>query len=315
MIRRTALAVLLGFGALAATAMPSSALGTGGRYYPETGHTLAAEFVAYYDDRGGLEVLGYPITEAFVDPQSALLIQYTQAARLELVPDLYGAGAVVRLSSLGEALDFGEPQSPPSDDRGCRFFAQSGHNVCHAFLEFYETHGGPSVFGYPISEFTLEGERIVQYFQGFRLDWRPDAPGGGRVQVGPLGRLHFDRQGYDPALLRPQLPTDPIFYRTTDLQAQASVWLPVTRSDDTQELYVLVRDQTASPIAGASVVLIAHFPGLDQMVIMPLTDQDGLSRLTLEYVGVPPGSSVELEFVINSGDLRATTRDSFRVWW
>jgi len=315
MTRRTALAVVVAFGALTATAMPSLALGSGGRYYPESGHTLASEFVDYYDSRGGLEILGYPITDAFIDPQSAMLIQYTQAARLELVPDLYGAGAVARLSSLGEALDLGEPQSPASGDRGCRYFAESGHNVCHAFLAYFEAHGGPAVFGYPISEFTLQGDQIVQYFQGFRLDWRPDAPGGGRVQVGSLGRLHFDRQGYDPALLRPHLPSDPIFYRVVELNAQASVWRPVTLTDDTQELYVLARDQTANPIVGASVVLIAHFPGLDQTVIMPLTDADGLSRLTLAYDGVPPGSSVELEFVVNYGDLRATTRDSFRVWW
>ncbi len=315
MMRRTALAVVIGLGVLAATPMPSRALESGGRYYPETGHTLAAEFVDYYDLHGGLEILGYPITDAFIDPLSAMLIQYTQTARLELVPDLYRPGAVARLSSLGDALDEGEAQAASSSDPGCRYYSQSGHNVCHAFLAFYEDHGGPVVFGYPISEFTLEGDRIVQYFQGFRLDWRPDAPGGGRVQVGPLGRVHFDRQGYDPALLRPHLPTDPIFYRVVELRAHASVWRPVTMSDDTQDLYVLVRDQTANPIVGASVVLIAHFAGLDQTVIMPLTDEHGLSQLTLGYDGVPPGSSVELEFIVNYGDLRATTRDSFRVWW
>ncbi|OGO15432.1 MAG: hypothetical protein A2Y93_07870 [Chloroflexi bacterium RBG_13_68_17] len=315
MVKRVALPVLMVLVTLAATALPAHAQESGGRYYPETGHTLAAEFVDYYDSHGGLEILGYPITDAFIDPLSAMLIQYTQTARLELVPDLYGAGAVVRLSSLGESLDYGQPQSAASSDPGCRYFVQSGHNVCHAFQAFFEEHGGPAVFGYPISEFTLEGDRIVQYFQGFRLDWRPDAPGGGRVQVGPLGRLHFDRQGYDPAFLRPHLPSDPIFYRVVELRAQASVWRPVTMSDDTQELYVLVRDQTANPIVGASVVLIAHFPGLDQTVIMPLTDEHGLSQLTLAYDGVPPGSSVELEFIANYGDLRATTRDSFRVWW
>ncbi len=292
MMRRIALAVVVVLGGLAATAMPSRALESGGRYYPESGHTLAAEFVDYYDSHGGLEILGYPITDAFIDPLSAMLIQYTQTARLEMAPDLRGAGALVRLSSLGEALDYGQPQAAASSDPGCRYFTQSGHNVCHAFLAFFEDHGGPAVFGFPISEFTLEGDRIVQYFQGFRLDWRPDAPGGGRVQVAPLGRVHFDRQGYDAALLRPHMPTDPIFYRVVELHAQASVWRPVTTSDDTQDLYVVVRDQTDSPIVGASVVLIAHFPGLDQMVIMPLTDERGLSQLSLAYDGVPPGSSV-----------------------
>ena len=304
-------------GLLVAVATPASAQEVVGRYYPETGHTLAAQFVAYYDAHGGLEILGFPITEAFIDPHSSLLIQYTQNARLELVPELYGPGSTARLRSLGEELGYGQASDPGrlGADPGCRYYAQSGHSVCHGFLEFYEGHGGPALFGYPITEFTLEGERIVQYFQGFRLDWRPDEPGGGRVRVGPLGRLHFDSRGYDPALLRPSLPSDPIFYRVVELRPQASVLRPVTRVSDTQRVHVVVRDQNANPIEAASVVLVAHFPGRDQTIIMPLTDANGVSQLELAYRGVRPGRSVELEFIVNYGELRATTRDSFRVWW
>ena len=37
---------------------------TEGRFYPETGKTLAPEFLAYYDNHGGVPLFGYPLTEA-----------------------------------------------------------------------------------------------------------------------------------------------------------------------------------------------------------------------------------------------------------
>src|SRR5690348_2280979 len=37
---------------------------TQGRFFPETGHTLAPEFVSFFDSNGGLPLFGYPITEA-----------------------------------------------------------------------------------------------------------------------------------------------------------------------------------------------------------------------------------------------------------
>ncbi len=63
-----------------------------GRYFPETGHTIDGQFVRFFDLQGGLEILGYPITDAFVDPRSGWLIQYFQNARMELVLDLILAG-------------------------------------------------------------------------------------------------------------------------------------------------------------------------------------------------------------------------------
>jgi hypothetical protein len=300
---------------------PAAAQEDGGRYYPETGHILAGQFVAFYDAHGGLEVLGYPITDAFVDPFSGWLIQYTQYARMELVPVRAGTGVeYVRLSSLGEALGGWQPplqddQGPFGSTPGCRFFPESHHNVCHAFLDYFDGHGGPPLFGFPISEFTLENDRIVQYFQGFRLDWYPEEPGGGRVRVAPLGRMHFEIMGYDPALLRPRLPSDMMFYQVTELRPRASVWQSVSASSGAQQVYLVVRDQNSNPITRAATLLIAHFPDGDRTVVMPLTDENGVSQLTLSYEAEDPGSTIGLEFWVVYGELQGSTRDSFRIWW
>jgi hypothetical protein len=68
-----------------------------GRYYSETGHTLDAEFVEYFDNHGGLGILGFPITDAFVDYWTGLVIQYTQNGRMELFPDPTSDDMQVRL--------------------------------------------------------------------------------------------------------------------------------------------------------------------------------------------------------------------------
>jgi hypothetical protein len=202
-----------------------------------------------------------------------------------------------------------------SANPGCRFYPESGHSVCHAFLDFYDRNGGPAQFGFPISEFRLENDRIVQYFQGFRLDWYPDDPLGSEVRVAALGRLQFEVAGYDRALLRPNLPFDMIFYRVVDLRPRAAVWKPVVQSTDSQHVYLTVHDQNLNPVSGAAVTLIAHFPTGDQIVTMPITDEQGVSQVTLTFEGQPAGSDVNLEFRVVRGEMQASTRDSFKIWW
>jgi hypothetical protein len=319
-MRARSIVVVLFAVALVVPPSPSHAQGGGGRYYAETGHTLGAAFLLFFDALGGPEILGYPITDSFVDPLSGWLIQYTENARMELVPSRDQDEVRPRLSSLGEALGGWEP---PLEDPGgaltagmggCRFYTESHHNVCHAFLEFYEAHGGPTTFGYPISEFTLEAGRIVQYFQAFRLDWYPDDPGGGRVRIAPLGRTHFERLAYDPELLRPANPGASA-HLVRELRAQASLQDAVAESSGSQTVYVVARDQTLHPVARAAVLLAARFPNGERTLVMPLTDENGVSRITLQFENVPPGSVVDLEFWVVYGELQAVARDSFRVWW
>lgn len=291
-----------------------------GRYYSETGHTLDGRFVAFYDEHGGSEILGFPITDSFIDPQSGWLIQYTGNARLEFVPQANSGFVGVRLVALGEALGGWDPpltaeQIPPSADATCRYFAESGHAVCHAFLEFFDRMGGAELFGFPISEFKLENDRIVQYFQGFRLEWYPEDAVGRPVRVGALGRVHFDRLGYDPGLLRPRLPQDLLEYQVLELSAKSSVSDPLTASDGGQLISIAVRDQNFQPVARASVLLTIHFADEDRLLLMPPTDERGISRIEVAFDDQPRGTVVELEFLVARSGLETETRDSFRIWW
>jgi len=301
-------------------AVPAFAQTEDGRYYSETGHTLDGRFTAFFDTHGAVEILGYPITDAFIDPSSGWMVQYTENTRLELVPQ-GGSGAVgVRLGALGEALGGWDPpltaeQIPTSADATCRYFPESGHAVCHAFLSFFDRMGGAGLFGFPISEFQLEGDRIVQYFQGFRLDWHPEDTAGRTVRVAALGRMHFVRSGYDPALLRPNLPLDMVLYQVLELRPRASVDRPLARPDGEQIISVAVRDQNWNPVPQASILLTVHLADEDRLLLMPSTDSRGVSQITVRYAGQPRGTVVELEFLVARGALKSETRDSFRIWW
>jgi hypothetical protein len=313
------LAVLILMGCLA-VAPPAEAQEEAGRYFSETGHTLDARFVPFFDQHGGVAILGHPITEAFIDPASGWRIQYFENARLELLPEP-GSGRVgVRLAALGEALggwDEALPseQIPGAADAACRYYAESGHSVCHTFLDFYLTHGGPALFGYPISEFKLEGERIVQYFQAFRMDWYPESSDGAPVRLAPLGRQHFDQEGYDPALLRPRLPSDILLYEVLELRPHVSVRHPVMGASGTQTVFVSVRDQNLHPVPQATVVLTIHLGEADRLLLLQPTDERGLTRISFDFADQPRGLSVELDVTAVRGSLQALTRDSFLIWY
>jgi hypothetical protein len=296
------------------------AQGEGGRYYSETGHTLDARFVDFFDEHGGAAILGFPITDSFIDPAGGWRIQYLENARLELAPEPGGTQVGARLAPLGEDFGGWEPAldpgaAPAGSDPACRYFPETGHSVCHAFLEFFLANGGPALFGYPISDFELEGERIVQYFQAFRMDWYPEAPGQDAVRLAPLGRPHFDRMGYEPALLRPRLPADKLLYEVLALRPQVSVAHPVTPGEGTQTVYVSVRDQNMNPVPQATVVLTIHLADGDRILLLPATDERGLSQISFDFAGQPRGLSAALDVTVVRGRLQALTRDSFLIWY
>jgi hypothetical protein len=303
-----------------AFAIPAVAQEGSGRYYSETGHTLDGEFLPYFNQHGGLEILGYPITDAFIDYWSGLVVQYTQNSRLELYPDPETKTMQVRLKELGvlfvgdRALDLADPVAIGSNS-DCEYYPLTGHNVCYMFLEYYEQHGGPALFGYPVSEFTVENDRLVQYFQGFRLDWYPENPQSSKVQVAPLGRVHFERMGYDRDLLRPRAPSNALAYEIVDLHPKSSVQKAVVKTADTQRVFVVVRDQNLLPVSSAAVTLVVNYPTETRTLTMPPTNLDGVSQYSLEFSGLEPGDEVDLEFFISSGTVLTSTRDSFRVWW
>jgi hypothetical protein len=69
------------------------------RYFPETGHTVAFAFLEYYQDNGGLDIFGYPITEWIIELDGRI-VQYFQRGKMEWYPE-NPPGQRVQLGMLG----------------------------------------------------------------------------------------------------------------------------------------------------------------------------------------------------------------------
>jgi hypothetical protein len=175
------------------------------RCFAETGHSVSGNFLRYFEAMGGVDWLGYPISEPL--EEEGRQVQYYEYARLEDHPD-DPAGPLVKLSMLGERLGRRQPPLsasgvPPASEGGSRYYAPMGHALSGDFLTFFDAHGGLERFGLPIAEPAVVDGHLVQDFQRARLVWRLDLPPGERVMLEPTGRVYFEARGLDPELLDP----------------------------------------------------------------------------------------------------------------
>ena len=67
-------------------------------YFPETGHTVAFEFLSFYNNDGGLDIFGYPIAEFTFE--NGYYIQYFQRAKMVWHPEMSGNDRM-QLADLG----------------------------------------------------------------------------------------------------------------------------------------------------------------------------------------------------------------------
>lgn len=291
---------------------PALAQASGSGFFAETGHNVTGDFWAYYQSvPQARQVFGYPITEAFTDPDSGRLVQYFTRARFEFYPE-FPEGQRVRLGDLGQALY--QPGAPLNmfTPLGCQLFP-NGFSVCYAFLDFFNQNGGEAVFGAPISGFEIYNDRIVQHFQRARFEWYPELADGQKVALADLGRIHFDQAGEDPNLLTPVKPSN-IIESVLEIRAHAFTQKAVTEPDDLQTVYVVVQDQTLSPVQNAIVaVVVTWSDGSQQSISMP-SNANGTVILPFAVAGQRHGSLVLVDVQVFYEGLQADSRTSFRVW-
>src|SRR5512145_116003 len=153
-------------------------------------YPTSASFQGYWQHNGGLAVFGYAKTPLYYE--QGRVSQVFERNRLELHPEKQSP-YTVQLGLLGEErlLQLGrvwqnEPQAPPQAN--CRFFAETGHNLCEPFLSYWRSHGlefdgkpgtcepeSLALFGYPITEAVPEigadgVSRLTQWFQRARFE-------------------------------------------------------------------------------------------------------------------------------------------------
>ncbi len=307
------------------------------RYFNETGHWVCGEFLEFFNARGGLEIFGYPLTEAFDDPTHAgLHVQYFQRARMEWHPGNL-APYDVQLGLLVDELGYDFPpaqpdQIPSSNGPLHHYFPETQHVVSYSFLDYFRQHGGLQIFGYPRSEFMYEGGRIVQYFQRARMAWHPESSTGSQMRLANLGEIYIEEFGlpgnYDepvPRSARPKAFGTGAYTFTeegaaneqvvTGLTVNASVGSTVTGRQGTQTLFVYVNDQQERPLENVSVTALARYPSRRQPLEFAPTDESGFTKVEFDILPTPPGKYVVIDVTASYQDLGATTQTFFLPWW
>lgn len=202
------------------TTAPALAFGSDGNnspldciYFPETGHNICDTFHEWWVGWGDLATYGYPISEAYIDPNTGLITQWLERARLEWHPNADPAHFNVLLGLLGNEVAKRVPNQQPFQaagkrgGSGCTYFDATKHNLCGGFYSYWKKFGALSAFGYPTSEEFTENGLTVQYFERERFEWHPgEWPSHFDVMLGLLGsQLH----GVEPKVASKQ-PARPI---------------------------------------------------------------------------------------------------------
>src|SRR5207248_1474288 len=131
-----------------------------GHCFAEVPYCLRGVFASYWDSRGGLYNMGFPITPEVEETINGTkyVVQYTQRARMEYHPEHQGTQYVVLLGLLGNVLADPRHNEPPfrpaPQNPGANFtwFRETQHNVGVPLIDYWRDSGGLQVFGYPRSE-------------------------------------------------------------------------------------------------------------------------------------------------------------------
>jgi hypothetical protein len=181
------------------------------RCFAETGYCIEGRVLDFWEQHGGLAIFGYPLTSERWDviEGTSLRVQWFERVRIEFQPQA-DAPSDIQLGRLGSEVlartghDWRDFSHGPA--RGtCRFFPETGYQVCDDFLTFWSSHGvqqddAPEIspqeslalFGLPLGNeqtSTLNDGRviIVQWFERARLERFLDRQAG-TVHLGLLGR-------------------------------------------------------------------------------------------------------------------------------
>ncbi len=281
------------------------------QFFPQTGHTISGPFLAYWQAHDGLAIFGYPIGEAQTERDTFrsrnALIQWFERARFELHPERAGTPYEVELSLLGNQVTYDrlaepafQPIVPFSTTAVAIFFPQTSHGVSAGFKQFWETHGGLPIFGYPLSEEFSEqnpsdGESYsVQYFERARFEYHPANPPGYQVELGLLGSQ----------LIATALPVKQVAATVSAGTVQTTIGIDQTALVVSSADEITVAIQFPEPVDPASFQVQLHqIAGRDAWQVAPASRSPTLSEYVFNlHGGVSRPAYVRVDVTRGSGN-------------
>ena len=137
------------------------------QYFAVSGHNLSTPFFSAWEDAGGEEVLGIPLSEArFVTGGG---VQQTfQTLTLGYLPDENGDTPVVALAIDPAKVNDLAPSSARKAETGSgsgEFFNDTGHGISGEILDFWNEIDGARFLGSPLSKVFTEDGKKQQLFE------------------------------------------------------------------------------------------------------------------------------------------------------
>ncbi len=260
------------------------------RYFPETGHVVREPFLSFFEERGGLAMFGFPLSDAYTTADG-VLVQTFQRAQMQLT--VRG----VELAPVGRLLHLGD--------------GEGSFTAAPPFREFYEAQGGASFFGPPLGRAREENGVLIQDFERARLVL--DTLGG--VRMYELGSVYLaafpPAEGGIQANIRLRgTPLPP-----SGVRASVSVEKPTISQSEVQTLYLYVEDVNGNPVAGAQALAVLSYDGVTAEVVMPDTDERGLASASFVAPPAEPGSRVIVEMHVLAGETFLTVETAYFQWW
>ncbi len=277
--------------------------------------TVAPEFETFYEELGGEELLGQPISWVFHDSDNAPLGQYFPTVKLEM-----REGSPV-VSPLGEWAVVGAEKAVRVEDTesgNSRDFPETGQTVSGDFLTFYEENQGERLLGLPITSVLEEDGQMVQYFVNGRLEKRPELPDGQQVVLTSLGKAYFETAEIQYVYRTTLLARPVASASVTNVDISSYVEAPILYGGDDQVLHVTVLTDDKRPIPELRVTAAMSYGetavGLTELGV---TDEQGNIETTLDVSSIPPEQDVKIIISVFSptGKVIGTETLFFKTWW
>ena len=174
-------------------------LGHGSIFVAQTGHNIPDVIAKYWNAKGGVPALGYPLSEVFVrkSDDGQHIYQYFERVLVEYLPDSNSVALAPLGSWFADANGPYDKVAVFDNTPKSRYVAATGHGIAGGIFQWYAANGDSDVFGAPLAEegpYTTDDGRnvIAQLFERARIEM--DA--NGNVTLGRLGAEWLSQRGW-----------------------------------------------------------------------------------------------------------------------
>lgn len=184
------------------------------RCFAETGYCIRGALLDYWEQYGGLETFGYPISPLRLETVEGSWtgpVQWFERDRLEdhgvqgVLPGRLGAYLLVQ-----RGFDWWANPYEGGVEPGCEVIDATRQLLCEPFLSHWRYQGGVERFGYPLTgprtETIGDWTGTVQYFERRRMEHHYAADGSDLVVLGRLGSQIMQQSGSADQCTTPVLP-------------------------------------------------------------------------------------------------------------